>query len=261
MSRKSTESTIDVESLRKSVRTLAHADDFPTATALLNDIAATIRMPTIAWAPDIARPHFDAYMDAFLRDQGWPDDMLSLWWTRSVMLSSPLYLRCRIKDLPFVSDPREMEPDMRREHRRVAEMTMAMGLTALITVPVHLPRGQIAMVSWCGALEPKDANVVLEQAQTELIAAARYFMNAFNNAVGANEAREEDLSRLTPREWDCLRLTAQGHREAEVGKLIGLASTTVRFHLDNVARKLGASNRTHAVAIAVQLGLLGPIGA
>jgi len=45
------------------------------------------------------------------------------------------------------------------------------------------------------------------------------------------------------------------------GAWAGLASTTVRFHLDNVARKLGASNRTHAVAIAVQLGLLGPIGA
>jgi DNA-binding CsgD family transcriptional regulator len=42
---------------------------------------------------------------------------------------------------------------------------------------------------------------------------------------------------------------------------IRLASMTVRFHLDNVARKLGASNRAHAVAIAVQPGLLGPIGA
>ncbi len=260
MLRKPSESNVDLESLRESVRMLARAGDFQTATAELNEIAAAIQMPTIAWAPDIARPHFDAYMDSFLREQGWPDEMLSLWWARSVMLSSPLYIRCRFTDLPFVSDLRETRADMRREHQRVAQMTMQMGLTALIAVPVHLPRGQIAMVSWCGSLEPSDALGVLEQAQVELMAAARYFMNVFNTAVGANEAREEDLSRLTPREWDCLRLTAQGHREAEVGKLIGLASTTVRFHLDNVARKLGASNRTHAVAIAVQLGLVGPIG-
>ena len=55
------------------------------------------------------------------------------------------------------------------------------------------------------------------------------------------------------------QLTAQGCREAEVASLIGMAQTTVRYHLDNVIRKLDASNRTHAVAIAAQLGILGPI--
>ena len=84
-------------------------------------------------------------------------------------------------------------------------------------------------------------------------------MHAYRKMIGALHTREEELSKLTLREWECLRLTAQGYREAEVASLIGMAQTTVRYHLDNVIRKLDASNRTHAVAIAAQLGILGPI--
>jgi len=68
------------------------------------------------------------------------------------------------------------------------------------------------------------------------------------------------LPDLTPREADCLRLVAQGYRDAEIARLSGLAATTVRTHLDNVVRKFGASNRVQAVAIAAQLGLLGALG-
>ena len=254
------EPSIDSALLRHSVQTLAHAASFVEASAALNDVARAIGMPTMAWAPEVARPKFDAHMDAFLREQGWPDEVLTLWWGRNVMLSSPIYIRCRFKDVPFVTDVHGGGADLGRDNQRVAQIMLEMGLKALITAPVHLPRGQVAMVTWGGPLEPDAARVVLARTKPELLAAAHFFMDAFNTHVGVAETREEDLSRLTPREWDCLRLTAQGYREAEVGSVVGLAPTTVRFHLDNVARKLGASNRTHAVAIAVQLGLLGSIG-
>ena len=68
-------------------------------------------------------------------------------------------------------------------------------------------------------------------------------MHAFRSLTGILRSSEEEQSRLTPREWECLRLTAQGCREEEVATIVGLASTTVRYHLDNVVRKLGASNR------------------
>jgi DNA-binding NarL/FixJ family response regulator len=66
--------------------------------------------------------------------------------------------------------------------------------------------------------------------------------------------------RLTPREWDCLRFMAQGFRDADIARLMEIALTTVRYHIDNAVQKLGASNRTHAAAVAAQSGLLGPIG-
>lgn len=62
------------------------------------------------------------------------------------------------------------------------------------------------------------------------------------------------------REWDCLRMLAQGYREAEAAELLNISKSTLRFHIENVVRKFGCKNRTHAVAMAAQLGLLGPVG-
>ena len=71
---------------------------------------------------------------------------------------------------------------------------------------------------------------------------------------------QADTFQLTPREWDCLRLIAQGFRDADVARLIGISPTTARYYIDQAVRKMNAANRTHAVALAAQLGLLGPIG-
>ncbi len=63
-------------------------------------------------------------------------------------------------------------------------------------------------------------------------------------------------SALTGREIECLRLAALGRTVAETGKALGITSRTVEFHLKNVAEKLGATNKIHAVAIAVSHGLV-----
>jgi LuxR family quorum sensing-dependent transcriptional regulator len=54
--------------------------------------------------------------------------------------------------------------------------------------------------------------------------------------------------RLTPRERDALAWVAEGKSDWEISVILGLAVTTVRFHVDNARRKLGAANRAQAVA-------------
>lgn len=243
-----------------AVASLDKAGDFETARKALKQVALAIGMPTLAWAPDVSRPMIDSHMQAFLRSEGWSDEVLALWWDRNVMLRSPIYIRCRIRSLPFITAAIDKVPSGRPELRRIAEAMREMGVRALITSPVHLPRGQIAMVTWGGPLSLAETRQVLQDFRPELLAASYCFLHAFRAAAGQVRTTEEELSRLTPREWECLRLTAQGCREEQVASLVGLGSTTVRYHLDNVVRKLGATNRTHAVALAAQLGLLGPIG-
>ncbi|WP_165190125.1 response regulator transcription factor [Caulobacter soli] len=63
-------------------------------------------------------------------------------------------------------------------------------------------------------------------------------------------------SALTGREIECLRLAALGRTVAETGKALGISSRTVEFHLKNVTEKLGATNKIHAVALSVSLGLV-----
>jgi DNA-binding CsgD family transcriptional regulator len=134
-----------------------------------------------------------------------------------------------------------------------------MGLESMITVPIMLPKGRIAMVTWLGPQSLDEAATVLRAAQPELLASGHLFMRAFDREFGEDRVATEQASYLTPREADCLRLAAQGFRDAEIARLSGLAATTVRFHLDNVVRKFGAANRIQAIAVAAQLGLLGAI--
>lgn len=58
-----------------------------------------------------------------------------------------------------------------------------------------------------------------------------------------------DLSRLTTREQEVLRRTAQGDTNAQIAAGMGVTIHAVKFHLSSIFRKLGVRNRTGAVAI------------
>ena len=58
------------------------------------------------------------------------------------------------------------------------------------------------------------------------------------------------------RELDVLRLIRDGHRNKQIADRLGIAETTVNFHIKNLVDKLGANDRTHAVTIAVRRGLM-----
>ncbi len=64
---------------------------------------------------------------------------------------------------------------------------------------------------------------------------------------------DSPLQRLTPRERDVLGLLTKGHANKEIARQLGLQEVTVKVHLKGVFRKLGATNRTHAVGIAIEL--------
>lgn len=61
---------------------------------------------------------------------------------------------------------------------------------------------------------------------------------------------------LTPREEDVLRLLARGLQNKEIAGQLHISERTVKFHVAALLRKLGAGNRTEAVTMAVQRGLL-----
>ncbi|MGB3433426.1 autoinducer binding domain-containing protein [Achromobacter sp.] len=61
---------------------------------------------------------------------------------------------------------------------------------------------------------------------------------------------------LTRRETEILKWAADGKTSSDVSEILAIAESTVRFHTKNAISKLGARNRTAAVARAALLGLL-----
>ena len=62
---------------------------------------------------------------------------------------------------------------------------------------------------------------------------------------------------LTRREVQCLRWAAAGKTDGEIGIILSLSVSTVRFHLRNAAAKLGATGRAQSIQIAAGLGFVG----
>jgi len=61
---------------------------------------------------------------------------------------------------------------------------------------------------------------------------------------------------LTKREVDVLRQVAEGNRNRDIGKQLFISEETVKVHLRRIMEKLGASDRTHATAIATRRGFI-----
>ncbi len=61
---------------------------------------------------------------------------------------------------------------------------------------------------------------------------------------------------LTPREVEVLSYVAKGMANKEIAHQLGTAAGTIKMHVQNILAKLGASDRTHAVTIAIERGIL-----
>lgn len=61
---------------------------------------------------------------------------------------------------------------------------------------------------------------------------------------------------LSERQFDCLKLVADGLSSAEVARRLGLSPRTVDEYLRDACARLGVRTRVQAVAMAIRIGLL-----
>jgi NarL family two-component system response regulator LiaR len=68
--------------------------------------------------------------------------------------------------------------------------------------------------------------------------------------------QDTELERLTARETEVLKHMATGRQNKEIAADLVISERTVKFHISAILGKLGASNRTEAVSVALQRGLI-----
>jgi DNA-binding NarL/FixJ family response regulator len=109
------------------------------------------------------------------------------------------------------------------------------------------------------ALDAGVRGVVLKEAPLEdvvravqLVGDGGTYVDPVLAGLLANERLEGDKPALTQRERDVLRLLSEGLSNDGVGKELYISAETVRTHVRKAMEKLGAENRTEAVATALR---------
>jgi DNA-binding NarL/FixJ family response regulator len=111
--------------------------------------------------------------------------------------------------------------------------------------------------------EGADGYVLKDATREELLGAVRkvasggqYFDPVVVRALLRGESKAEAAEVLSEREHEVLRLLASGFTNREIAEQLFLSTDTIKTHLNNIYRKLGVSDRAHAVAVALRQGLL-----
>ncbi len=74
--------------------------------------------------------------------------------------------------------------------------------------------------------------------------------------VAAHLAEHMSDEDLTARETEVLRKVAHGNRNRDIAELLFISEETVKVHIKHIMDKLGAKDRTQAIAIAVRRGII-----
>ena len=107
-----------------------------------------------------------------------------------------------------------------------------------------------------------DVLAVMELNSREVVRHTPRFMlslRAIGSELGqflAHRHGELELTTLTPRQVEVLRLAAEGCSGREIAERLVISPTTVKSHFESIYERLGVSDRASAVAEAMRHGLI-----
>jgi LuxR family transcriptional regulator len=128
-------------------------------------------------------------------------------------------------------------------------------LTCGVTVPIHMPAGELATFTAIRMDPERDFASDAERGRWAIARIAQEFHAAVLPGFDA-ATRTCRHVRLTPRERECLQLCAEGLTAKQIAARLGRSVPTVNLHLESATKRLGARNKTQAVARAAHYRLL-----
>jgi DNA-binding NarL/FixJ family response regulator len=169
------------------------------------------------------------------------------------------------------STGREAVEQFRRHHPDVTLMDLQMpemsGIDAMSAIRGEFPEARIiVLTSYAGDVQVSRAlkagarayllKGMLRKELLETIRAVHAGHKRLSTEVAAEIAEHATDDALTPREIDVLRLISGGNANKEIAANLSLTEETVKGHVKNIFAKLGVKDRTHAVTIGLQRGII-----
>lgn len=164
--------------------------------------------------------------------------------------TNPLVAHCQLSIMPII-----WSSYVFRESPELWKAAQTCGLAYGWSQSVHDANGVVSMLS----LARKDPPLT-EDEFADKVANVLWLCNQLHGAMLERSPLRHNLeihiTRLSCREIEILKWTAEGKIAADIGTILSLSTRTVNFHISSAIRKLGANNKTSAVVMAAKSGLL-----
>jgi DNA-binding NarL/FixJ family response regulator len=159
---------------------------------------------------------------------------------------------------------REHKPDVTLMDLRLPDMS---GVDAMIAIRAEFPEARvIILTTFAGDVEIQNAlqsgaraYVLKSTPPKELVEVIRQVYAGKKRIppeIAANLAEHYSDEALTTREVEVLGEIAGGNRNRDIADKLFITEETVKVHIKHIMEKLGASDRTQAVAIGVRRGII-----
>jgi len=159
---------------------------------------------------------------------------------------------------------REVKPDITLMDLRLPDLS---GIDVMLAIRAESPEARIVLLTMFAgdveiqrALEAGAHGYLLKSMPPEKMVETIRHVHAGRKRVLPEIATQlvEHLSdeKLTNREIDVLRHVSEGNRNRDIARRLFIAEETVKVHIKHIMEKLGASDRTHAMAIAARRGFI-----
>ena len=159
---------------------------------------------------------------------------------------------------------REYTPDVTLMDLRLPDMS---GIDAMIAIRSEFPEARIIILTtFAGDVEIQRAlqagargYILKSMPPKELVDVIRQVhagKKRIPAEIAAHLAEHYSDEALTSREVEVLRQVAGGNRNRDIADKLFITEETVKVHIKHIMEKLGANDRTQAVAIGVRRGII-----
>ena len=156
------------------------------------------------------------------------------------------------------------QPDVTLMDLRLPDMS---GISAVASIRTDFPEARIIMLTtFEGDVEVQHAlaagacgYLLKSTRREELIEVIRKIHSGrkhLASVVADNLAEHFGSDSLSERENDVLKCMAEGDRNRDIGERLSISEETVKVHVRHIMYKLGAKDRTQAVAIGIRRGII-----
>jgi DNA-binding NarL/FixJ family response regulator len=159
---------------------------------------------------------------------------------------------------------RDHRPDVTLMDLRMPDIS---GIDAMVAIRTEFPNARIIMLTTSeGDVEIKQAlqagaqgymlKTMPRKQLVEMIRKVHAGKKHIPHEVAANLAEHMSDEALSKREVEVLRKIADGNRNSDIAALLFVSEETIKGHVKHIMEKLGASDRTEAVAIGIRRGII-----